>query len=340
MCLNGFLPVVSYAFKAENDFYPIVDYSVTINIFTSDGNVYNETGHIDLENNSYKYSNGAMDNVYKIEFWNNQQTTIPYNFDVYDYYIVGMVYSYTYDLNSFTFKPRNINAAGVNVDTGGYTWYDNYNLKIYNIDTYNRLGFGFSFKVDLSKANNAGINTVEMLNDKDLVGKVPATLRYELGVMAVEKTSSEDAVLASILNKLDIMEDRIVDTIETQTDKVTDSIENQYEVQENEDFGVTDIVGQVNEKAGVLSFGTDTLVNFLDLFDAANATNTKLTFPGFSMKVQGVDYQVWPDYHYDLSELENQFGALIEVVRWGCVMCVWLAVLNYLVKAYDTIFGR
>lgn len=119
-----------------------------------------------------------------------------------------------------------------------------------------------------------------------------------------------------------------------------DKIENQYSASDDENFGVEDIVDQVNEKAGVLSFGTDTLVNFLDLFDAANATNTKLTFPGFSMKIQGVDYQVWPDYHYDLSELENQFGALIEVVRWSCVMVVWLAVLNYLVKAYDTIFGR
>ena len=338
MCLNGFLPVVSYAYEEEDNFY-VVDCDLTFSFVLTQG--YYDALNIPCIDGVYSLNNDFVSNIDYIAIFNNaesKQWTFPYNSEVYDYYFLGTMTGFTADKSYSTFKPTSVRIAGWDIDNQWSYFYDTTNTVIYDIDSNGKYGFGFYTKVNFT--DNVGIQHIILGDDINGSGSKPANLQAEFGIMAVEKSSSQEAVLSQILSKLSQMESSITDSVNNAADSVKDSINNQYAVEENENFGVTDIVDQVNEKAGVLSFGTDTLVNFLDLFDAANATNTKLTFPGFSMKVQGVDYQVWPDYHYDLSELENQFGALIEVVRWSCVMVVWLAVLNYLVKAYDTIFGR
>lgn len=332
------------AFDSENNFYPYDVPGVAVAMFDSNlQSLYNSVVTLNTSNNKYYVANSSYSNVYHITVNNSGDEmyfTFPYNPDLYDYYLLGTVVGKTTTSTGFTYKPTNIFATGYNVDTEKYFNYPYYDLNIYNIDNAMYKGFGFSQRVAFEEVGNVGIHNIQLAQDKDNTGSVPANIIMEFGVLAVDKTLSEELTLAAILDKLDSMENSLMNSINSAADEVVEGIENQYSVSDEENFDVEDIVDQVNEKAGVLSFGTDTLVNFLDLFDAANATNTQITFPGFSMEVQGETYQVWPDYHYDLSELETQFGALIEVVRWGCVMAVWLAILNYLVKAYDSIFGR
>ena len=345
MLLNGFSPVVSYAYESNDNFYPI-DSSLDIYINRNGYDSLNLQSRVSSDG-KYYLDNEQLYNVYEIIIYTlssgenlSAEWTFPYNKDNYDYYLLGTLTGYCMDDSLSTFKPTYVAPSYYDINSGNSYAYNVYDTNIYDIDSYAYRGFGFYERVDFASADNIGIRHITFNGDIHGNGNKPANLTLELGIMAIEKGTSEEVVLSKILAQLEKMEVSINNSINDAANDITNSIENQYTVSEEENFGVDDIVDQVNQKAGVLSFGTDTLVNFLDLFDAANATNTQLTFPGFSMEVQGVTYQVWPDYHYDLSELETQFGALIEVVRWGCVMAVWLAVLNYLVKAYDSIFGR
>lgn len=351
MCLNGFSPVVSYAAD---------DYLVAIsqNHFTTplllnreiEGGYYHDTY---LVSQSFELYSGVQNVTLRGLLCLKEEVEC----HVYDFISDETEYFHIEaTINSITTSTNN--GEFVSVANSGYGAFDqisgfgseaftysNYVFFVDYCDYYNysptiRVNVEYyvtvysntntyKFKLqphsDEFTTNTVTVENGNTLNDSDVL--------YQSYMQQIQQSISNIESLKQQGNQLqqennELLQDAI------------DKIEDQYSVSEEENFGVEDIVDQVNEKAGVLSFGTDTLVNFLDLFDAANATNTKLTFPGFSMEVQGVEYQVWPDYEYDLSELENQFGALIEVVRWGCVMVVWLAVVNYLVKAYDTIFGR
>lgn len=301
-------------------------------IYYTDDSVY------DSELLYYRFPSVSAENVVRIGFqFTNALSDIVYLPDVYDYYFLVTLYSIT-GVENFSFAPNRFNVLVYDCDYAkNYVLSD---VNYYHHDLSNAYT-GFTLTGKLPELGSTSLGYLEIHDDNG--GTVPASDMYmRIQVLQVDKnsTSSDISLLSEKLDDINNSINQQGSNIHEVVSNLQQTIEDQYSVSEEENFGVEDIVDQVNEKAGVLSFGTDTLVNFLDLFDAANATNTKLTFPGFSMNIQGVNYQVWPDYHYDLSELENQFGALIEVVRWGCVMVVWLAVLNYLVKAYDTIFGR
>lgn len=287
------------------------------------------------------YDSSYYENVCRLSYGNmNSDSDLMYLPDVYDYYLMFTVFS-NVSVSEFSFCPTygmlTFQTCEGDYDVMLDTSYYHHDKKTVPLT-------GFTVTAKISELFNVVPNFIHLYDES--LGSVPEGDVYvKCQILQVQKGVNVDfSPIADILENIDDSINtqgfNISNAINEAMNKLQQTIEDQYSVSDSENFGVEDIVNQVNEKAGVLSFGTDTLVNFLDLFDAANATNTKLTFPGFSMKVQGVDYQVWPDYHYDLSELENQFGALIEVVRWSCVMVVWLAVLNYLVKAYDTIFGR
>lgn len=343
MCLNGFLPVVSKAY--DTDIISSVKWqgSLTSSYVRKQNSVLGYayiSENVD-DNEVYSLNNASYASM--DELWIGDTKSyfdLLYMPDLYDYYLIGSVYGNASSASEFSFYPNEVRITSYMCDENAVVTLEN--LKVYHHDMVGTIGFTFSCKIP--QVEDTMISYVRFKSN--VLKSVPAKLKCKMYIVRVEKSNTGD-VDALIAEKLDAINNsinnqgsNISESIEHAMNEINNAIENQYSVSEKENFGVEDIIDQVNEKAGVLSFGTDTLVNFLDLFDAANATNTKLTFPGFSMEIQGVDYQVWPDYHYDLSELENQFGALIEFVRWSCVMVVWLAVLNYLVKAYDAIFGR
>lgn len=353
LCCVGFLSVSSraYAYTAEDGFYPIN--SSKGRLYLSDSNdtrLYDVVVDVNSTDNCYYYSNGIIENIAHM-IWSpdpsNDVFTFPYLPEKYDYYLLGSVVSYTTNLSDTTFKPTDVYISAFDVSTNTKFAYPRSELKIYNIDNNDYKGFGFSEKVDFSSKNNLGISSVYMGYDKDGSGTKPANLIVELGIMAVEKGTDENAINQQILNKLDQMNDSMVsgfdqvtDSVHNAADQVTGAIENQYGMASGEDFGVQDLTSQVEEKLGVLSFGADTLNNFLGLFQASNAGSTVLTFPGFTIDVQGESYQVWNDMQFDLAFLEENFGILITAVRTVTVLCVWLAVLGYLVKAYEHLINN
>lgn len=306
--------------------------------FVGGGEVLLQGHYLPDEDCIYHFDNALLTGVAYMSFYLMEDYFIfPLNPE-YDYYFIGSMIApcRNSELDNSTFKPSVIKLQYSDVDQGGASvQYASSDLNVYDIDGEYYKGFGFYEKVDFLSAGNIGISSISFERDAQSRGNKPANLELKLGVMAIPKSSDSLEVSRQILNKLSEMESSITGSIDAAGDKVADAIENQYAVSESEDFGVGQIADQVEEKLGVLSFGADTLNNFLGLFQASNAGSTVLTFPGFTINVQGESYRVWNDIQFDLSFLEENFGFLIDTVRTVTVLCVWLAVLGYLVKAYE-----
>lgn len=337
------------AYESEDGFYPIDYETMVINVIDKTGSmIFSETVSINELDNSYYFSNENLTDVYRMSFktYEPKPFTFPYDPNVYDYYLLGTLTAGTQNSSLSTWKPTYIRAQGYDVNNSAFFSYSFDNLNVYNIDTHTVKGFGFSERILFSDKDNIGIFSIEMDNDPQNIGKKPAGLIAEFGVLAVDKGSSEQAVMNQILSQLQDMESsinssigsaagQISDSVSDAADQIAGAVEDQYTMSDSEDFGVGDLADQVEEKLGVLTFGADTLNNFLGLFSAETVGGTELTFPAFQIEVQGVSYNVWQDITFDLSFLEERFGVLITAVRTVTVLCVWLAVLGYLVKAKD-----
>lgn len=334
-----------YAYFYEDDFYPIITVQSRIDVVDTGFNtIYSRVFDPDSDG-IYNLKNGLLENIRHIGWYSPESTDqfiFPYNPSEYDYYIIGALDAICADISLSTFLPMELV-----VYYDQHEMYELSNFEIHELDSRFSLGFGFSAKVHFDLAGSTAIDSVFFVNDQLDSGVLPPDLMLQLGIMAVEKGTDENAINQQILNKLDEMNgnivsgfDQVTDSVQNAADQVADAIENQYGMVSGEDFGVQDLTSQVEEKLGVLSFGADTLNNFLGLFQASNAGSTVLTFPGFTIDVQGESYKVWNDIKFDLSFLEENFGILITAVRTVTVLCVWLAVLGYLVKAYEHLINN
>lgn len=354
----GFLSISSdaYAFEKEDNFYPLVDSSSQIKFY---GDNWSKLGQYftTVNGNKMTFNNPLTNNIKYLtweSFIDNSTTnspeifTFPFNPDLYEYYFLGTVVGKYSNVSESTFKPTAMEVLGYDFATNTKEWYPLNSTVFYDIDTGINSGFGWYTKIDFGTRDNIGMHSVTLHGDKDGTGSKPANLIWEMGVLAVEKGNSETATLTDILNQLQKMETSITENIQNgsnsitsavgeSAEKISGTIEEQYDVEEGEDFEVDSIAGEVEEKLGVLSVGADTLVGFLDLFDASSAGSTTITFPAFNIEVGGESYNVWNDITFDLAVLEENFGVLIGAVRTVTVLCVWLAVLSYLIKAKDHI---
>ena len=367
-CCVGFLSIDNlkvHAYTKTENFYPLVEENSILHFYINDWNTvktYNGT----YKDNRIVYSNPDLSNVFGILWVSNSNSShdlvFPYNPEVYDYYILGNLVTLNTDTSKSTFKPRTLNIYGWDYATNTNEYYPLNNLHFYDIDTSQYCGFGWYARIDFGSRDNIGIKQIGFYDDKDGLGNKPANLTMEMGILAVDKTASETVVLSQILQQLQNMESSITENIQNSSnaissavgqagekvtgaidsakDELKDKINEQYEMDENEDFGVGTITEQVEEKLGVLTVGTGTLVGFLDLFNSGNAGSTEIVFPAFEITVQGETYPVWNDISYDLRTLEDDFGILINAVRTILVLCVWMAVLSYLVKAKDHVINN
>ncbi|MBQ7903539.1 MAG: hypothetical protein IJ362_07400 [Oscillospiraceae bacterium] len=119
---------------------------------------------------------------------------------------------------------------------------------------------------------------------------------------------------------------------------VIDAIKQQYAMEDGEDFGINDVVTQHNDKMGVLSFGSDVMIQFLDLFQNTNPPPAQLTLPAFSMKIQDQTYNVWDDQTFNFSELETWIPDFIYIIRIMLPAFVWLMVLRYCILVFERNF--
>ncbi len=326
------------AYESEDNFYPVNWDKMQLVASDSNGSlIYSGKVDRNTSDNKFYFGNSNLNGVNMVHFYRDSATafTFPYDSELYDYYLLGTLVANTSDVNLSTFNPTLVCPQGYESGLDDYFNYSVSDLLVYDIDTFGVKGFGFSEKVNFTSVNNIGLNSIYLGCDSTITGKLPGKLVAEFGFLAIEKSASELDALSQILAQLQSMESSINGSLGEAADKIAGAIENQYAMSDSEDLGVGQIADQVEEKLGVLTFGADTLHNFLDLFSAVNVGGTELTFPAFQIEVQGVSYNVWQDVTFDLSFLEEHFGVLITAVRTVTVLCVWLAVLGYLVKAKD-----
>ena len=299
----------------------------------------------------------SYSNVGIFEILNNSsQLNFTYTPDLYDYYFLGTVSGQATNASQFSFVPNYVRFAEYNCEGGYEGGHFLQNLTVYHHDDTDTIGFTIFGKMP-DDLHNTSIYGIQFGNNAKL-GSVPAGLRFEGLFIALPKGSNNTALLNSIYSMLSSINSNIVnqgksvsqavnqaaqeisktvsDSVSKAADDITSSIEDQYEMDNGEDFGVGGIVDQVEDEMGVLSFGADVLTGFLDLFSPGNVAGTVITFPAFAMEIGGETYNVWQDLSYDLTELEEQFGFLIDIIRTFLVSMVWLAVLKYIVNSAES----
>lgn len=93
-----------------------------------------------------------------------------------------------------------------------------------------------------------------------------------------------------------------------------------------------------SDKVSALELADTISSGIFALFDANSLPASQLTFPAFSIEVGGVTHDVWSDVSFDFSSLEENFGPLINAVRFATVSLCYFALIKYLHKVYEDIF--
>lgn len=119
-------------------------------------------------------------------------------------------------------------------------------------------------------------------------------------------------------------------------DKIDDVTDFDDQEQAGMSGQVEDVENQLGEKLGILSFADEVIDQFFGLFQTATES-PGIVFPGFSIDVQGQSYQVWNDTVFDLTTIDDGFGALMDAVRFATSFLVYAALFMYVQKIFSAI---
>lgn len=252
----------------------------------------------------------------------------PFAPELYDYYIYLTYYSK--DMQT-SFVPNRVATRDyTNASTTGSVRVDFTDFVIYNSsDSTNK---GFTVLGKIPDFNSTSINVIDL----DGSGVFGANLVVEGLVFCFEKGSQTAA--SSVVAAINNQTNQLSSDIGQAADDIQQSIEDQYTGEPEEEFAVDDVITQHNEKMGVLSFGSDVMLQFLDMFQSANVGTAELTLPGFNITVENVEYSVWPDYSFNFEQLNEWVPALMSVIRVMLPVFVWLMVLRYCIKVFEDNF--
>lgn len=262
--------------------------------------------------------------------------TIPY-FENYDYYL-------NVSLTNMTSQININDIAVVRKSSAGTESYMSTSDKIFGVSTYgDNMGFYATCKLNALDENST-LASVNLFFDKTY--SVGNEVRVCYIVYAVPKyagTTSADvqAILTAIEN---LRMSNWFDSANEQTilngmnQDIQNKIEEQYDMSASEDFGIGSIENKYNEKMGVLSFGSDVMLQFLDMFQTANVGSARLTLPGFTIKVQNQNYKVWDDITFNFEQIGVWFPDLISIIRVILPAFVWLMVLRYCINVFEKNF--
>ena len=326
----GFSPIVSYAsdnvlvydephLQYYDDFMQVLREYAPV-VAESDANGY------------YIYNSPSHNMVYSMS-WGNMYVASDFDSylpEIYDYYLLFTAYA-DVSVDDFSFKPDMAKISFQNCEPSSDVAFG---VRYYHHDKRYAPFTGFTVTAKLPEYDNTMPNYIYLYDST--LGTVPdAQLRVKVQILQVEKDSTPEIDISALLDKLDTVNNSIVEGL----DDLERTIEEQYAVEDSENFGVGNIVEDTENKLGALTFASDTMIGMLDLFDSENAGDAVLTFPSFEINVQGQVYRIWNDVQFDFSVLEDNFGVLIEAVRWGTTMCVYMALCMYIGKAYGQIIG-
>lgn len=291
--------------------------------------------------NVYTFSNTAYSAIDQLTF--SAVSGQSYGFDVlinqslYDYYFVVTVFADNATNVDFTFYPNYMSCQTYPCDVGS-KWYAFMEITTKHFDTAASRGFTIVGRLNRTITSSRITQISMSTRDSDLYYTVPANLRFKCNVIEVPKNAVTSSDIQSIIGKIDEQTDVISGSIEDAADQIADQIEEQYSGDPASEFDIGDVIDQYNDKMGVLSFGSDVMLQFLELFQSANVGSAELTLPGFDITVQNVEYQVWPDYSFNFNQIDVWVPGLMSIIRVILPTFVWLKVLGYCITVFERNF--
>lgn len=326
---SGFLSVDASAYTTY-DVFP-VDVPLRFEFWSGDTlfSYYFEPN----DDNLYSLSNVQLNDVNSIylNIRGSDFFSLPIDVSIFDYYFISSFYGEASDISNFTFYPNDI--AVQYYDHNGLAYsYNKSDFLVYHTDTVLYKGFSTSCKIDF--INNSVVGDIVYGGN----GSLPAKLKYEAMFLALPKGLSSGDINAAIIAAINNQTNVLDNSIGQAADDIQQSIEDQYSGDPETEFSVDDVITQHNEKMGVLSFGSDVMLQFLDMFQSANVGTAELTLPGFNITVENVEYSVWPDYSFNFEQLNEWVPALMSVIRVMLPAFVWLMVLRYCINVFEKNF--
>lgn len=194
-------------------------------------------------------------------------------------------------------------------------------------------GYACYCKIDMSDSS-----TIQYIDEVFSSGTYcPASLDVSIFLIETDVDFTAEQ-LNNLITAINNQTTELGGAISDSADQISGTIENQFSGEPDESFNVDDVITQHNENMGVLSFGSDVMLQFLDMFQSANVGSATLTLPGFSIEVQDVNYQVWQDQTFDFAQLEEWIPGLIDIIRVMLPAFVWLMVLRYCISVFERNF--
>lgn len=333
---SGFLSVDAYAYDYEYHLYPVVRntyYGVSVPTILD----LDYKCDVDSSNNYYYKYSATSGTTYDCLMFGSAVDNFYYPFDLerFDYYVVG-IFNLTYHDEDIPYSSE----FSVD-DVYYYDFYDNeYVRNKANADItyfYDNSSSAISYVFPLDNYSMLSIIEYDFLPNLVMTTRVNCQVSTQTSVLAVPKDTSAEG-LSAIISAINNQTGTLQGSIGQAADDVQQSIEDQYSGDPETEFSVDDVITQHNEKMGVLSFGSDVMLQFLDMFQSANVGTAQLTLPGFNITVENVEYSVWPDYSFNFEQLNEWVPALMSVIRVMLPAFVWLMVLRYCINVFEKNF--
>lgn len=308
----------------SNFYNQVFPYNLNAALYLNGGRVLEDS--FDNENRFYAFYNFATSPVTTSSLHNRiipDGWDITFLFEEYDYYLAFTCVGDAGQIENFTYYPNRLAIQNHSTShDGSLQTFDCINTTFYHHDTANEFGFTAIGQVPVLPNN-----FIFSVNTYGSSGTVPKDLRTSITVFQVPKSDGSDI-------------SQVISAIRDQTSDLQQSINDQYGGDPGSSFPVDDIITQHNEKMGVLSFGSDTLMQVLGLLSPDQSLSSELVFPSMSLTVAGQrnKVQLWPEYRFDLNELKQHWPDFIRLMQSLTTALVWIFVLRYCYRVFEKYF--
>lgn len=97
---------------------------------------------------------------------------------------------------------------------------------------------------------------------------------------------------------------------------------------------------QIEGKIGIFTALDELLQGVFGVFTAGTADAAQITFPAFALTVEGEEHEVWTEQTVNLDDMfTGPLAALKTALNFATVAAVYYALIRYLIRVYDQIFG-
>lgn len=352
---SGFLNVNAYA--VENFYTTILPNEITpLNLFFDDASSYADSNGWQADvANMYRFSNPAKTTT-SMNFLLGATNAFNVIDESFDYYVT-LFFTSLGESNSF--QPTTFRVTELNGSSGS-----NVNLSFVTIEPVfiRENGSIYSGYVCTGKLPNSWDGSLRSVYVSGSSGSVGANLSAYISITQVPKDSSADFAniygaikeqtnrLVGIIsstsnqlgNKIDSASQDIQQAVEENTEEVKNKIDSIFDFAPP--FPADQVEQNVINSASMLP-GFDSEMAIAGVFETLLSSPVypaSMTFPGFTINVQGVSYKVWDDISFDLSSLEENslFHSFMETVRLVFRMIIYAYVIMYAKNTFEYIIKK